>query len=211
MAAPKKQTPAKKKAAKKIAPKKARKRKSPAESKRALFSIRQLAKLFNFAEGTIREHIRENGGPVAELFGARRAARLDPAQWLQFFLDRQAGTSSPLLDARTKKMEIEAATKELEHKLRSGEVIEVETIVEFFTEIMLLIGTSLDSIAGKSAEGDAVLRAGFLKEVRNARTRIHGNIKSYLGKIMSTAGFSFTATESNIDGLGGGKADTTKG
>ena len=121
----------KKPATRKIAPPKAAKRKSPAKSERPLYSISRLAKLLGYAESTIREHIKENGGPVEEKTGRGRAAKLDPAKWLRFFLDRQAGTASPLLDARTEKIQIEEASKRLEHKLRAGQVVEVETLIEF--------------------------------------------------------------------------------
>ena len=208
---PRKRPAAKKKVRKSIAPKKPGKRKSPAISERPLFSIRDLAKLFGYAESTIREHINENDGPVEEKTGSGRAAKLDPAKWLQFFLDRQAGTSSPLLDARTEKIQFEAASKRLEHKLRAGEVIEVETVVEFFTEVALSIGTVLDGISGKSAEGDAVLRANFLNEVRNARTGIHRKIESYLGRITEGLEFNLTAPDSDVDGVGGSKKDAPKG
>lgn len=188
MAAPRKRVTVKKKSRKRIAPKKAGKRKSPAASERPLFSIRALARLFEYAENTIREYIRENGGPVEETLGTGRAARLDPAKWLRFFLERQAGTASPLLDARTEKTQIEAASKRLEHRVRAGQVIEVESVIDFFSQVMLSIGTSLDGISGKSAEGDAVLRAHFLQEVRNARTGIHNEIESYLGRIRQYRG-----------------------
>lgn len=194
-----KQPAAKKKTSRKIAPKKSAKRKSPAKSERPLYSISRLAKLFGYAESTIREHIKENGGPVEEKTVSGRAAKLDPAKWHRFFMDRQAGTASPLLDARTEKTQIEAATKRLEHRLRAGEVVEVETVIEFFTQVMLSIGTSLDGISGKSAEGDAVLRAQFLKEVRNARAGIHNEIESYLGRIRKGIEFSLTSTGANVD------------
>lgn len=87
MAAPRKRVAVKKKAAKKKAPRKSGKRKSPAASERPLFSIRALAKLFEYAEKTIREHIKENGGPVGETLGTGRASKLDPAKWLRFFRD----------------------------------------------------------------------------------------------------------------------------
>ena len=94
------------------------------------------------------------------------------------------------------------AAKRLEHKQRAGEVIEGETGVEFFAEVALSIGTVLDGISGKSAEGDAVLRANFLNEVRNARTGIHRKIESYLGRITKGLEFNLTDSESDVDGLG---------
>ena len=207
--APAKKRPAKKVAAKKPAPAKDQEKKT---APRKLYSIREIAQIFGKSESTIRDYIRDKDGPVVERTKQGKAASLDSVEWFEYFLALQRSDGNDELHAaRLEKIQIDAASKRLDHRVRAGQVIEVEAVVEFFNGIMISIGTSLDGIAGRSAEGDSVLRASFLREVRDARTRVFKSISSYLDKIEGGIAPGFSATGTDGDGMGSRKKNSSKG
>lgn len=145
--------------------------------------VNHAAAILGYNEKSIREAIQNRGAPVVRHSTGRGPGRgtvVNIGELHAFFLSEAKGGGDGLAGVKLKRAEEDLRKQQRENDLAEGKLVEISTVLDFFSQLLVVFNNRMEASTGRAAAGDPVLRARFQDENRATRVAIYEDIHAFL-------------------------------